>query len=405
MPPLSTSEKASLRELAEQQLTEFSANHGGPFFRLLQRLGLAGDEKEFLAKRTIVIVTLMWLPLLILSMAEGLLTEGTLIPFLYDIEAHVRFLIAVPLILYTDTVAKRLLGPIMQQFILRDLIPDDCLPDFVQAQGGLLKRRNSAVPEICMFILVYAVGVYVMSQMLDYAGGGTSFQRHTSTGVQTTWSGYWYSYFSVPLAQFLLLRWYFRCLNWAYFLWQVSRIKMNLLASAPDGVGGLGFLSISTVAAIPCLVAHGALAAAMIANQVLFHGDQLMQYADLLGALVFVLLVLILAPLLAFTPQLIDARIKGVCQYGELAQRFTLKYTNKWLGPVSPEDDILASPDIQSLSNVASVYSVVDGMQPLVFTRSNVLMLLAAIIIPTLPLALTMVSLNELFKILVSTVF
>jgi hypothetical protein len=34
---------------------------------------------------------------------------------------------------------------------------------------------------------------------------------------------------SLPVFQFLLLRWYFRLVIWARFLWQVSRLKLALV--------------------------------------------------------------------------------------------------------------------------------------------------------------------------------
>lgn len=38
--------------------------------------------------------------------------------------------------------------------------------------------------------------------------------------------------------QFLLCRWYFRIFIWARLLWQVSRIRLNLVPTYPDRVGG-----------------------------------------------------------------------------------------------------------------------------------------------------------------------
>ncbi len=55
-------------------------------------------------------------------------------------------------------------------------------------------------------------------------------------------AGYWYQFVSLPVFQFIMLRWYFRLFIWGRLLWQVSRLDLNLVPSHPDGSCGLGFL-------------------------------------------------------------------------------------------------------------------------------------------------------------------
>ena len=62
---------------------------------------------------------------------------------------------------------------------------------------------------------------------------------------------------SLPLFQFLLVRWYFRLFIWGRFLWQVSRIQLALIPSHPDRCAGLGFLSTIHETFAPVLIAQG----------------------------------------------------------------------------------------------------------------------------------------------------
>jgi hypothetical protein len=63
----------------------------------------------------------------------------------------------------------------------------------------------------------------------------------TVTGkLQPTLAGWWLGCVSLPLVQFILLRWYFRLLIWTRFLWQVSRIDLRLVAIHPDRRRRLG---------------------------------------------------------------------------------------------------------------------------------------------------------------------
>jgi hypothetical protein len=54
---------------------------------------------------------------------------------------------------------------------------------------------------------------------------------------------------SLPLFQFV----------WARFLWQVSRLELQLLPTHPDRCGGLGFLASTVYAFSPLLLAQGVL--------------------------------------------------------------------------------------------------------------------------------------------------
>ena len=80
--------------------TDFSLVLGGPLFQLLRRSHLSDDTMELVRLRVIVISLLAWLPLLVLSALEGQLLGGSAaVPFLLDVDVHVRFLMALPLLI------------------------------------------------------------------------------------------------------------------------------------------------------------------------------------------------------------------------------------------------------------------------------------------------------------------
>ena len=79
------------------QHPEFSLVLGGPLFQLYRRTYLSGDALELVRRRVVVIVAIAWLPPLVLSMIDGHALGGAIaLPFLHDIETHVRFLVALP---------------------------------------------------------------------------------------------------------------------------------------------------------------------------------------------------------------------------------------------------------------------------------------------------------------------
>src|SRR6478735_5163402 len=110
---------------------DFSLVLGGPLYQLLRGTRLADDALRLLHRRVLVIVVLAWAPLLLLSIAEGHAWRSDVrLPFLHDVELHVRLLIALPLMVLAELVVHERMRPIVGQFLDRGLIPDAARPQF-----------------------------------------------------------------------------------------------------------------------------------------------------------------------------------------------------------------------------------------------------------------------------------
>ena len=120
--------------------------------------------------------------------------------------------------------------------------------------------------------------------------------------MQPSLAGWWLGCVSLPMFQFLLLRWYFRLFIWARFLWQVSRIELSLMPMHPDRCGGLSFLAMVSQAFAPVLVAQGVVLAGMMANRIFFAGAKLPEFKLEIIGLVAVMVFAILGPMLVFRP-------------------------------------------------------------------------------------------------------
>ena len=216
----------------------------------------------------------------------------------------------------------------------------------------------------------------------------------------------WYGYVSVPLFQFLLIRWYFRLGIWARFLWQVSRIELRLVPTHPDRVGGLGFLANTVYAFTPLAVAHGALLAGMIANRIFYVGATLPDFKIEIAVTLIFLVGVVLGPLFVFAPQLAQAKRTGTREYGTLAQRYVREFDAKWLrGGAPAEEPLVGSADIQSLADLGNSLEVVRTMRVAPVTKEALLQLAAATLAPLVPLTLTMMSLEDLLKKLFGILF
>ena len=189
-------------------------------------------------------------------------------------------------------------------------------------------------------------------------------------------AGWWLGFVSLPLFQFLLLRWYFRLFIWARFLWQVSRIDLRFVPTHPDRAGGLGFLGAVAYAFAPVLLAQGAMLAGMMANKIFYAGATLPEFKVELIGLVALLVFAILGPMLVFSPKLEAAKRAGLREYGTLAQRYVREFDGKWLRGGAPADEpLVGSADIQSLADLGNSFEVVKGMRWVPFTGQTVLQL------------------------------
>jgi hypothetical protein len=383
-----------------QRPQEFSFVLGGPLYQLLARAHLSDDTLRLLRRRMVVFALLCWLPLFVLSTLEGKLLHGSAaIPFLQDIEVHVRFLLAVPCLILAELVVHQRTRSVLQQFLERNLIPESEMARFDAAIAGAVRLRNSVTAELLLIALVYGVGIFVVWRYSAIVGTVTWYATPTEHGSTLSLAGMWYGYISLPIFQFLLVRWYFRLAVWTCFLWRVSRIELSLIPTHPDRLGGLGFLANTSYAFVPLLVAHGLLAAGLMANRIFNAGATLTDFKLEIVLLVVYCLGLVLGPLLVFAPGLARARLNGMREYGTLAERYVREFDTKWLrGDAPAKEPLLGSSDIQSLGDLSNSFEVVRTMRAVPFTRQAAVQLAVATLLPILPLVLTIMPVDELLN-------
>jgi len=393
---------------AAQEPVGFSLVLGGPLYQLFRRAHLSGTGLELLRRRIIIISLFAWLPLLLLSALNGQLLGGDVaVPFLQDAEVHVRFLIAMPLLIVAEIVVHRRMHLVVRQFLERNLIPESARERFDSAIASALRLRNSVPAELLLVALVYGVGVFIVWRVYTVLDTST---WHTLSaddrGSRLSAAGMWYAYVSLPLFQFLLLRWYFRIFIWLRFLWQVSRIDLNLLPIHPDRVGGLGFLSNTAYAFVPLALAHGAVLAGQIANRIFHLGAELLSFKVEIALVVCFVQFLVFAPLLLFSLQLAQAKRAGLREYGTLAARYIRDFDSKWLrGNAPAREPLVGSADVQSLADMGNSFEGVRKMRVAPVTRDAIVQLAVATAVPVVPLLLTIMPLEELVKLLAGILF
>ena len=235
---------------------DFSLVVGGPIFQLFRRSHLTGDGLELLHRRVLIIMAVAWAPLLILTIAQGFLAGNVgRLSFLHDFEVHVRFLIALPALIAVELMVHARTRPVVRCSVERRLVLPEDRRQFNNAIQAAVRLRNSIPVEIGLLILVYTVGLWLWHLRVPLKA--STWYANPGGRWNLTPAGFWYVFVSIPILQFILLRWYMRLLIWFRFLWHVSRINLNLIPTHPDRCAGLAFLGKSAYAFGPILFAHG----------------------------------------------------------------------------------------------------------------------------------------------------
>jgi hypothetical protein len=398
---------ATTDERRVQEPEDFSLVIGGPLFQLLRRAHLSDDALSLQRRRIVVMSLACWLPLLLLSAMHGeLLGGGAAVPFLVDVEVHVRFLVVVPLLIASELVVHQRMLALTKVFGDRKLVPPGGQSRLDSVVASAYRLRNSVPAEVLLVLVVYAFGILVVWRHYSALDTSTWYATAATAGSRLSPAGVWYLFVSLPIFQFLLLRWYFRLFIWARLLWQVSRIELQLVPTHPDRAGGLAFIATMVHGYMPLVMAHGALFSGNIANRIFHLGATLPQYRLEILLLVLILLLIVLGPLVVFAPQLARVKRKGLREYGTLAQRYVRDFATKWLRGGAPAGEpLVGSADVQSLADLGNSYEIVRSMRVVPVTRDSMLQIAIAALVPFAPLLLTIMPLEELLKKLFDMLF
>jgi len=391
--------------LTAPEQPDFSLVAGGPLYQLLLRAGLVQPPMALLQRPIIAAALITWLPLALLTMLDGGFLGGVSVPFLYDVDVHVRFLIALPLLIGAELIVHSRLRVVIAQFTLGNLIAPEDRRSFENIISWANRLRDSVTVEILLLVVAFAAS-YSVSLSQASLGIASWYATITHDAISFTWAGYWYVFVSMPIFRFILLRWYFRIFIWYLFLFRVSRLRLQLEALHPDEAGGLEFLSFSIDAIAPVLLAQSACLAGIIADQIFYAGATLPDFKILIGSVAAFLILLAVLPLGFFAPQMAAAKRAALPKYGAFAARYAREFRQKWWHVSQTRDkELLGSADIQSLADLAGGYAVARDMRLLPFRWDVLARLVILIALPLLPLTLTIfpfeMMMEQLLKFLI----
>jgi hypothetical protein len=325
-----------------------------------------GGRRDWL-RQAAAVVALIYVPPVVIGVAMRLIT-GEWSRGITQIATHVRVLVTIPLLIaaepFVDARARGFGDYLMSSGLVRA-----AEREYLDVVARSVRMRESVVIEAGTFVIAVA-SAFV---------SGTYMEGASSANM-------WGTLPSVIAFRFLLLRWVARWTLWGGFLWRVSRLPLSLRATHPDRMAGLG----------PALGPAYALAAVVTAISAAIVGG----WADTIArtdrpltsfippAVAFVVLALgvALAPGCVFIGKLYRARKAALGSYGALAQRYADAFDVRWRD--ARGEDALGTGDISGLCDLGGSYTVIPESRVLPWSPRLVQVIVAAAVVPVLPLLL-----------------
>jgi hypothetical protein len=375
---------------------DFSLVLGGPLYKLYLRARLSTPRLGLVRRRVVIVSLVCWLPLLVLSITAGHVFGSVDVPFLRDVEVHTRFLLTLPILIVAEFIVHERIVLLIRQFVLRDLIAVENRQRFAQIISSTTRLRNSVLLELVLLVLCFTVGHWVWNERIALKTA-TWYETNYAGELHLTAAGYWYEFVSLAIFRFILFRWYYRLFLWYYFLWRVRGLPLQLNLYHPDRAGGLGFLAGSMFAFAPVLLAHTVFLSGVIYDRILHAGASLLAFRmEIIGSLL-ALLLLVLIPLCFFVIHLERAQRMAGGEFGLLSSHYVNDFRDKWVQHTSINaEPILGTPDIQALADLGHSYDVISNISLIPFGKDALIRLVAILILPLLPLTLTMVPLKQI---------
>lgn len=352
-----------------------------------------------IAIRCLAVSVVAWLPLLLLTMVDGSAWgDATMRPLTSDLSVLVRFLVALPLLVYSGNRIRLRLHAVVEYLEASEMLTGKDREDFREAAARHERWSGARAAWVCCALLAIAgswatVGFAMDSGTVSWASDGSG---HLS-GVSI--AGWWFFSVSFTLWHTLALMRLWQFASWSIFLARLSRLELQLVPTHPDRCGGIGILEVGQLSFVIPVAAFASILAASTAESML-EGSLLLP-AAVPYILVFALasFVVLTMPVLGFASLLVRTKREGLVAYGDLGEELFRAFGQKWAG-ISTEKQraLLGNVDPSSLADYGYCYEVVTAMRVLPLSRDGIASIAAAAVLPFAPLVLINHSAVEILR-------
>jgi hypothetical protein len=369
---------------------------GGPFVELQRRLERRRPSWSQ-AYTALAFIILAW------GIPEMLATFGGLPQsraFFRDVAAQLRLLVVGPVAILVEPLVGSVLAGTTRNFVQEGIVEGEQVGRFERIVQQVKRLRDSVAPEIVILGVVYLLSALLAQSRLGQSTASVAPGMWDGWTQRSSPAWFWYAWVSRPLLHFLLLRWLWRIFIWTLFLFRTSRLPLQLSAANPDHEGGLGFVTHAHSSFGLVVFPFAVLWAAGWGESFVHGGTTGGALKSMLAVFIFLVFLVFAGPLAVFTPTLVRLRRHALHLYGHLSNVYCRQFERRWFSDESrPADEaLLGSSDIQSLADLQNSVSAVHATRSFPIDRRLLTSLLAATLLPMLPLLALLLPLKEIVK-------
>lgn len=369
---------------------EFSLFFGGILNRFFVKIRLEEFNAPRFGRRILFFLGIALFPLMALCLWQGTAWGGKVhAPLFKDPGVWARFLISLPILVVAEKMINREFQNVVAYFKSSSLVP----PSNILSYDRAVKRANQWANSVAVetgILLVICISTWFGMDIDSFFGSNITHWQGIPGTPNATFAGLWFRDVSCSIYRFILFRFGWRYLIWCGFLWSVSRIKLNLAPTHPDGKGGLSVVSDSQLSFSWLALAASAQIGGLLGRSMLYDGASFASNQILIAGTIAVLVLTFVLPLCVFNGQLYACKRAGLRSYGTLAGRYTGLFERKWLtsSERTSSTDLLGSADIQSLADLEGGFAIIRRMNFFPLDLRLVAAMTLAASAPFVPLAI-----------------
>jgi len=377
-----TMQDASRERAPTTPQTPFSLFEGDGLRRTWASMGLGTHTRFPIVRRCLLAILITYVPMAVLAWRQGLIdTEMTPTNFFADFAAYAQFLVGLPLFLVAEVIIDGSTREAADQFTRCGIISFEDAPRINHVNEILKRLRESFWPDAACIALAYVFSLVILVPQFGSDPLPTWHVHGDEHSRNLTAAGYWTFFIAIPFSNYIWMRLIWKIALWIFYLYRVSRMRLELHATHPDLTGGIGFISETQGRFALFILAYGiSNVAAPVGYQIAVLNYKL-STLPVWGPLVLFTIgapLLFTMPLFMFTKQLFRARKRALAAYLERVTEHCRVVESRWLfGDKAglPQEEFR---DLAEQSTLGTIFARIDGMRVIPFDLRSFLQLLGS---------------------------
>ena len=251
---------------------DISLVRGGAFYRIQQAVGLMRPNQWNIGGRSAVLIAIGWLPLLVIT---ALLNPAALRSLLTDYRVYVRLFVAIPVLLTGEIFLDSRFRTVLRSIDESNLLDESDTAHMGGVMATITRLRDSLLPELLILALLM---VYVITSYHGLVDATPWLGQGESSDIHLTAAGWYGVLVGAFLWNFLLALGLWHWFLWIFFAFHLSKRNLKIVATHPDGHGGIGFLGLTGEAFAPTAFVVACVIGATWRQNILHHGTHVMSY-------------------------------------------------------------------------------------------------------------------------------